>query len=110
MVINLNDILFTIKTGIYIKIKNMLLNLKSLLFILFVGISINSVAQVANDDCGNAAPLGNLPTPANCGNGPNNNGQGAPAVFTNLTNVLARSRSSSKANKKASLRMIKEDL
>jgi hypothetical protein len=68
----------------------MLAKLKSLLFILFVGISVNSLGQVVNDDCGNATPLGNLPTPANCGNGPNNNGQGAPAVFANLTNINAQ--------------------
>ncbi len=45
------------------------------------------ISQVANDDCSNALPLGTLPNPANCGNGPNNNGQGAPISFTNLTNV-----------------------
>jgi hypothetical protein len=49
--------------------------------------TVISYAQVANDDCANATPLGNLPIPANCGNGPNNNGQGDPVTFNNLTNV-----------------------
>ena len=44
-------------------------------------------SQVVNDDCSNALPLGTLPNPANCGNGPNNDGQGDPVSFTNLTNV-----------------------
>ena len=49
--------------------------------------TIISYAQVPNDDCANATPLGALPIPANCGNGPNNNGQGAPVTFNNLTNI-----------------------
>jgi len=58
-----------------------------LIFISFI-LTITIVnSQVVNDDCFNATPLGNLPVPANCGNGPNNNGQGAPLTFTNLTNV-----------------------
>ena len=58
-----------------------------LIFISFI-LTITIVnSQVVNDNCFNATPLGNLPVPANCGNGPNNNGQGAPLTFTNLTNV-----------------------
>jgi len=49
--------------------------------------TIISYAQVPNDDCTNATPLGALPIPSNCGNGPNNNGQGAPVTFNNLTNI-----------------------
>ena len=58
-----------------------------LTFILFLFVVIGVNGQVSNDDCSNAISLGNLPVPANCGNGPNNNGQGAPATFNNLTNV-----------------------
>ena len=59
-----------------------ILTIISLLLVL-----INVNGQVLNDDCFNAIALGNLPTPANCGNGPNANGQGTPATFTNLTNI-----------------------
>ena len=45
------------------------------------------ISQVSNDDCSNALPLGTLPTPANCGPGPNSDGQGDPVTFANLTNV-----------------------
>ena len=56
-----------------------------LTLLLFLNLCLHS--QVVNDDCFNATPLGNLPNPANCGNGPNQNGLGAPAIFNNLTNV-----------------------
>ena len=56
-----------------------------LTFILAFPLFVTS--QVANDDCSNALSLGTLPNPANCGNGPNNDGQGDPVSFTNLTNV-----------------------
>ena len=56
-----------------------------LLFTLLVPLIIYT--QVGNDDCANATPLGNLPNPVNCGNGPNANGQGAPVTFNNLTNI-----------------------
>jgi len=58
--------------------------LNTIILLLFC---ISIKAQLPNDDCNNATPLGNLPNPANCGNGPNNNGQGAPVTFNNLTNV-----------------------
>lgn len=61
--------------------------MKYFYLLLFYFISFSFYSQVLNDDCFNATSLGNLPTPANCGNGPNNNGQGAPLTFTNLTNV-----------------------
>tara|TARA_R110000751_G_scaffold286300_1_gene390721 strand:+ start:379 stop:1713 length:1335 start_codon:yes stop_codon:yes gene_type:complete len=64
-----------------------MLYIKYYIVTLLLLINILSYSQVGNDDCANATPLGNLPNPANCGNGPNNNGQGAPAVFNNLTNV-----------------------
>ena len=56
------------------------------LFILIISV-ININAQVSNDDCFNATPLGNLPNPANCGNAPSQNGLGSPITFNNLTNV-----------------------
>lgn len=61
------------------------------LFVLFLAFSLPFAAssQVANDDCAGAIDLGTLGTPANCGNGPNNNGQGADQVNTGLTNTNA---------------------
>ena len=61
--------------------------MEKLVTIIILLFSLNLFSQVGNDDCANATPLGNLPNPANCGNGPNNNGQGAPVTFNNLTNV-----------------------
>tara|TARA_R110000751_G_scaffold118609_1_gene219104 strand:- start:313 stop:1641 length:1329 start_codon:yes stop_codon:yes gene_type:complete len=61
--------------------------IKKISFILLLLLCINVIAQVGNDDCANALPLGNLPNPVNCGNGPNANGQGSPVTFNNLTNV-----------------------
>jgi len=61
--------------------------MKYIFLLLFSFFTFSFYSQVLNDDCFNAIPLGNLPVPANCGNGPNNNGQGAPATFNNLTNV-----------------------
>ena len=61
--------------------------MEKLVTIIIIFISLNLYSQVGNDDCANATPLGNLPNPVNCGNGPNANGQGAPITFNNLTNV-----------------------
>jgi hypothetical protein len=63
------------------------MRIKHITIILLLLLSFNTFSQVANDICANAIPLGNLPNPANCGAGPNNNGQGAPVTFNNLTNV-----------------------
>ena len=49
---------------------------------------INIRAQVPNDDCASATLLGNLPNPVNCGPAPQQNGQGAPVTFNNLTNII----------------------
>ena len=56
----------------------------TLVILLFSLTNVNS--QVANDDCLNAIPLGNLPNPSNCGNAPSQNGLGSPIIFNNLTN------------------------
>ena len=61
--------------------------MKYIFLTLLLFLNLCSYSQVGNDDCFNATPLGNLPTPANCGAGPMNNGQGAPITFNNLTNV-----------------------
>jgi len=61
--------------------------MKYLLLSLALLLNLCVYTQVGNDDCFNATPLGNLPNPANCGPGPNSNGQGAPVTFNNLTNV-----------------------
>ncbi len=61
-----------------------------ILFISFIFAITIVNSQVINDDCLNATPLGNLPIPANCGNAPNQNGQGNPITFTNLTNINAQ--------------------
>ena len=64
--------------------------MRLIIFTLGVFVHFSCFSQVSNDDCFNASPLGALPDPANCGNGPNNNGQGDPVTFTNLTNVGAQ--------------------
>ena len=64
--------------------------MRIIIFILGVFVHFSCFSQVSNDDCFNASPLGTLPAPANCGNGPNNDGQGDPVTFTNLTNVGAQ--------------------
>ena len=64
--------------------------MRLIIFTLGVFVHFSCFSQVPNDDCFNASPLGALPAPANCGNGPNNDGQGDPVTFTNLTNVGAQ--------------------
>ena len=64
--------------------------MRLIIFTLGVFVHFSCFSQVSNDDCFNASPLGALPAPANCGNGPNNDGQGDPVTFTNLTNVGAQ--------------------
>jgi hypothetical protein len=66
------------------------MRIKHIIFILLLLSSNFIFSQLANDDCINATPLGNLPIPVNCGNGPNANGQGAPIVFNNLSNIGAQ--------------------
>ena len=61
--------------------------MKKLILLVALWIPLIFYSQVGNDDCANATPLGNLPNPSNCGNGPNQNGLGAPVTFNNLTNV-----------------------
>ena len=62
--------------------------LKKLLYaVIFSLMSIITYSQVPNDDCGNATPLGALPNPVNCGPAPQQNGQGAPLILNNLTNI-----------------------
>ena len=67
--------------------------MRLIIFTLGVFVHFSYFSQVSNDDCFNALPLGTLPAPANCGNGPNNDGQGDPVTFTNLTNVGAQTES-----------------
>ena len=67
--------------------------MKKLVLLFTIVFPLVLYSQVGNDDCGNATPLGNLPNPVNCGNGPNANEQGAPVTFNNLTNINSISES-----------------
>lgn len=62
----------------------MKLNVYTLLFSALVLLGFTSKAQLANDDCFGATPLGTLGTPAACPSG-----IGAISTFNNLTNVNA---------------------
>ena len=61
--------------------------MKRIVLTIILAVPLIGFSQVANDDCSNALSLGTLPNPANCGNGPNNDGQGDPVTFANLSNV-----------------------
>ena len=76
--------------------------MKFIYLLLFSFITLSFHTQVLNDDCFNATPLGNLPVPANCGNGPNNNGEGAPVTFNNLTNVNSQTEAAAQQSEATS--------
>ena len=54
-------------------------------FLFFISFLFVSVSFSQGDDCFNAYDFGALPNPANCGNGPNQNGLGDPVIHSGTT-------------------------
>ena len=57
-------------------------------FLFLISFLFASVSFSQGDDCFNAYDFGSLPNPANCGNGPNNDGTGDPVNHSEQLLVL----------------------